>query len=218
MAHVNGNHGGNPHNPLNQSANIAASQSTSVWVTNLPGDCTVQQLLAPIRRVGKIFFVHINPPTKEIPTSAAKIIFWDRRATDNFLDLIRQDKIEFGGLKPSVKMHRIRVAPQPESACSRVLIIWGPPQVVDMEVLEPLFRSEIDFQIDDIEQWMWRGERRLEIRFGSYRAQAARAERMLRALQRGETTRYATANLTPEQRIFLGLIRILWGGDPCELW
>ncbi|KAI0850846.1 hypothetical protein F5Y00DRAFT_232201 [Daldinia vernicosa] len=107
------------------------------------------------------------------------MIFWDRRATDNFLDLIRQDKIDIGGLKPLVKMHRIRVAPQPESACSRVLVIWDSPQVVDMEVLEPLFHSEIEFQIDDIEQWMWRGERRLEIRFGSYRAQAARAEQML---------------------------------------
>ncbi|KAI2779050.1 hypothetical protein F4815DRAFT_446647 [Daldinia loculata] len=212
-----GNHGGSPKNPLNRSANIDESQNTSVWVSNLPGDCTIQQLLAPIRRVGKIFFTHINPPNDKFTTSAAKITFWDRRATDNFLELIKDGKITIGGLQPEVRMHRIRAAPQPASDRSRVLVVWGSPHVVSMEVLAPLFRSEIEFQIDEVEEMMWRGERRLEIRFGSHRAQASRAEQMLQVLKAGKATEYAVANLTPEQRIFLCFIEILWGGDPCEL-
>ncbi|KAI0111317.1 hypothetical protein F4814DRAFT_460594 [Daldinia grandis] len=212
-----GNHKGNPGNPLNRSANIDESQNTSVWVSNLPADCTIQQLLAPIRQVGKVFFVHINPPNEEFTTSAAKIIFWDRRATDNFLQLIKDGKMAIGGLTPQVRMHRIRVAPQPASDRSRVLVVWGPAQVANMELLEPLFRSEMEFQIDEVAEMMWRGEKRLEIRFGSHRAQACHAEKMLRVLQTGEATEYAVANLTMEQRVFLRLTRMLWGSDPCEL-
>ncbi|KAF3061367.1 hypothetical protein GL218_04245 [Daldinia childiae] len=212
-----GNHGGDPRNPLNRSANIDESQSTSVWVSNLPADCTIQQLLAPIRRVGKIFFAHISPPNKDFTTSAAKITFWDRRATDNFLELIEDGKITIGGLQPEVRMNRIRTAPRPPSARSRVLVVWGSPHVVSMEVLEPLFRSEIDFEIDGVEEMMWRGQRRLEIRFGSHRAQASRAEQMLQELKAGKETEYIVENLSPEQRIFIRLIEILWGGDPCEL-
>ncbi|KAI1657965.1 hypothetical protein F4813DRAFT_358590 [Daldinia decipiens] len=211
------NHGGSPLNPLNRSANIDESQNTSVWVSNLPKDCTIHQLLAPIRQVGKIFFVHINPPNETFATSAAKITFWDRPSTEKFLRLVKDGKITIGGLQPAVRMNRIRAAPQPASNRSRVLVLWGSPSVVDMKVLEPLFRSEIEFEIDEVKEMMWYGERRLEIRFGSHRAQASRAEQMMRVLKGGRTTEYAAANLTPEQRIFLCLVRILWGSDPCEL-
>ncbi|CAJ2501872.1 Uu.00g047250.m01.CDS01 [Anthostomella pinea] len=72
----NPNYRGNPGDPLNQSVGIPLHMSTSLWVTGLPGDCTVHELLEPIRNIGKVYFVHINRPLATIPTSAAKIVMW----------------------------------------------------------------------------------------------------------------------------------------------
>lgn len=84
MQPISINYQGNRLSQRNQSANIAPEQSTSVWITNLPPDCTYAQLLGVVRDTGKVYATVINPPQGNFMTSAAKIVFFDVEARRRF--------------------------------------------------------------------------------------------------------------------------------------
>lgn len=56
------NYRGNPTLSANHSANVPNEMNTSLWLTNLPPDCTYSMLLDSIRDCGKIYASVINPP------------------------------------------------------------------------------------------------------------------------------------------------------------
>ncbi|CAJ2507258.1 Uu.00g084440.m01.CDS01 [Anthostomella pinea] len=84
------NYQGNPDNPANQSADIPYEQSTSVYIINLPPDCTVRMLLATIRGKGKVYRCNVTAPSGTHRTAAAKIVFWNRIAVDRLFEQLQK--------------------------------------------------------------------------------------------------------------------------------
>ncbi|KAK4448057.1 hypothetical protein QBC34DRAFT_466207 [Podospora aff. communis PSN243] len=71
---------------LLQSVPIAAEDSCSFFIRNLPPDCRVNTLLGSFRRYGfgRIFSTHINRPNGNHRTSAAKLVLFDVSASRAF--------------------------------------------------------------------------------------------------------------------------------------
>ncbi|KAI1386498.1 uncharacterized protein F4822DRAFT_431370 [Hypoxylon trugodes] len=212
------NYEGDRNNPMNRDQDIPESETTSLFVYNLPADCSAKDLLKSIRGFGKIFFVHLNPPKGMWPTVAAKVVFWEHEGARGYLEASQKRQIPIAGRFVRAMWNRIRTRGQPWKDCSRVIRIKGPSEVVSMEFLEPIFKtrfqyvldeviSEFDNEVDIIE---------LEIRFSSYRAQAATAWQQIRELRAGLTTPEINDIVTARQLELLRSAAISWGKDPCQ--
>ncbi|RYP69097.1 hypothetical protein DL771_006328 [Monosporascus sp. 5C6A] len=211
------NYRGNLGNAANRCANIPESQSTCLFIVNLPPDCTPAQLLGAVPRgVGKVWALSISPPTAQHRTAAAKLTFWDRTATDRFLALVAEGRCAVpGGYRPRVMMNRYRAASQPASRASRVLELAGPHAVVNEDYLAAFFRRAFRYDLDGVAV-LYRSRRytRLQFRFASYRCQAAFARKIIERARRGEPI--ARVQLTEDERLLWSEVAVYWGRDPCE--
>lgn len=99
------NYRGDPTNPNNQSADIPEEDNTSVFIENLPPDATAREVLLHLRGTGKIYALSVGAPTARIPTSCAKIVYWDRRGVDRLLLLRAGGKFVLRGHDPIVKLN-----------------------------------------------------------------------------------------------------------------
>ncbi len=196
------NYDGNIWLQQNRSADIPASESCSMFVTGLPADVTTHQLLAPIRNMGRVFASHINRPQPERGhlQSAAKIVFFERRAAARFFAWSNVQGYVVGGRRARVVYNRIRAAEDGRSpAASRVVCVAGPPAVVSEAVLLPYFATKFSFQIDEVLDHGPGPDGRalVEFRFGSFRCQAQSAKLAVDCELRG-------------------LVTAFYGVDPCE--
>ena len=174
----NENYQGDASNPRNMSADIPEEDNCSFFITGLPSDLTMTELLGSLRNTGKIFQVTLNPPTGDFGTAAAKVIFFRKEDARRFLHQThRASGFRVRDVLAQVKRNRIRVAEQkpPYSDFSRVVIIRGPAALVDMErSIRPILDERI--RSYDIETYraerVGRNEAELTICFGSCRAQA----------------------------------------------
>jgi len=197
------NYQGNIHIERNRSADIPATENCSLFLIGLPADVTTHQLLANIRRAGRVYATHINPPEpeKNHHSSAAKVIFFEVEASRRFYDHCNIHGLVVGGQRARVVHNRIRTAAATDPKhSSRVLIIYGPADMVNAETLTAFFRSKVDFQIDEIISHSGPanepGYGMIEYRFGSYRCQAQAAKMAL-------------------SREFPDVIKVYYGADPC---
>ncbi|KAI1137444.1 hypothetical protein F5Y05DRAFT_419372 [Hypoxylon sp. FL0543] len=203
--------------PANESQDIEASASCSIWVTGLPPNCTIKQLLSSIRSAGKIFSCNVNLPSGSNLTSAAKIVFWDRDSTNRFLNQYVWGTFRVGYYKPKVMLNRILVASQLPSTCSRVVRVVGPDAIVNEEYLRQYFERHFFYDLE--EYFLYHHETdtstsRVEFRFASYRAQAAAASVWLDRARTGNED--ATAGMDEEEKRLWTQVRWFWGPDPCE--
>ncbi|KAI1377930.1 hypothetical protein F4677DRAFT_443848 [Hypoxylon crocopeplum] len=210
------NYQGDITNPANRSARIPMSSNCSIWITGLPVDCTIKQLLASIRSAGKIFACHINPPNAQYKTTAAKITFWDREGTNRFPDQYTRGAFRVRGNQPAVRMNRVRGRAQSTGPQSRVLRLVGPGRVVNGLYLEDLFRRYFFYGLDEIIEVEYdRGKRSrcMEIRFGSYRAQSSAAMKWIKCVQEGNKS--AVQYMSPGEKFWWAQVEVSWGEDPC---
>ncbi|RYP32171.1 hypothetical protein DL767_005327 [Monosporascus sp. MG133] len=211
------NYRGNLGNAANRCANIPESQSTCLFIVNLPPDCTPARLLGAVPRgVGKVWALSISPPTAQHRTAAAKLTFWDRRATDRFLAIVAEGRFAVpGSHRPRVMMNRYRAPSQPASGASRVLELAGPHAVVNERYLAAFFRRAFRYDLDGVAVlYRSRWFTRLQFRFASYRCQAAFARKAIERAQRGEPI--AGVQLTEDERLLWSEVAVYWGRDPCE--
>lgn len=171
---------------------------------------TVAELLA-FRGVGRVFASHINAPEpdKGHPTSAAKLVFFGRGDAERFHAVYAATGFPVRGHVGRVIWNRIRAgAHVGPSYLSRVLLVSGPPAVVEAEALLAFFRRKFDFTLEAVKVWAdgrgaaaasgaATGTALVEFRFGSYRCQAESAKMAL-AREMGA----------------LG-VRCRFGADPC---
>ncbi|OTA55096.1 hypothetical protein K449DRAFT_453149 [Hypoxylon sp. EC38] len=215
---ISQNYGGNIFLPANQSANIPEELSTSLWLTNLPPDCTHQLLLGSIRGCGKIYAAVINPPVynrndfaRGAPhiTSASKLVFFDRSGLERLLAKSQAGEFSVGGYIPRVRMNRIKSAPREPGAQSRVLHIEGPTSIVNETFLNTFFQSKFTYELDLIKTVATHGNwTRQEWRFGSYRCQAESARQSIAR----EKTRL---NMSEVERHRWSEVKVHFGVDPC---
>lgn len=207
---ISPNYQGNPNNPRNRSAQIPESENCSLFVTNLPSDCTYNELLKAIadHRPGRVWSVYINPPREEstemkrliaeaatrshhmyrpVPASfvnsAAKVIFYHPSEAQRLLALARgRGGFLVRNRRAHVKYNRHRTGAQSYGyPTSRVISITGPATIVSEIYLTSLFDQYFQYHTEKI---IVLGEteelRCLEWRFGSMRAQAHSAYQLLK--------------------------------------
>ncbi|KAI0114272.1 hypothetical protein F4776DRAFT_638952 [Hypoxylon sp. NC0597] len=211
------NYEGNIFLPANQSASIPSELSTSLWLTNLPPDCTHQLLLGSIRGCGKIYATVINPPVhtpnlrgraRHI-TSAAKLVFFDRPGVDRLLAKSILGRFSVGGYVPHICMNRVKSASRPPSAECRVLHIEGHKSIVNEEFLNALFQSKFVYELELIKTISTQGDwTRQEWRFGSYRSQAQTARKVIAMARK-------RPNMTERERQLWDGVQVHFGIDPC---
>lgn len=190
---ISHNYLGEATNPANISADIRDEENCSVWITGLPPTCSYQDLFSAIavHQPGKVWSSHISPPNFDGPdhllshsTSAAKVIFYQPHEAQRLLKVAREKRLVVRGYKPRAVPNRIKSRPQAyEDRSSRCLMISGDAAVVNVHTLSQLFNTKFDY---DTQEVLYRDEtadgrgRKIEWRFGSWRAQAGAAYMAIR--------------------------------------
>ncbi|KAK4161003.1 hypothetical protein QBC43DRAFT_244245 [Cladorrhinum sp. PSN259] len=184
------NYKGNPDLERNRSAQISEAENCSLFLVGLPPNLTTTSLLAGIRNMGRIYATHINPPEPEKghDLSAAKLVFFERADAERFYNLANGTQAGF--TLPGFPYHRARVTwnrirsaeVDPAGTKSRVLLISGPPEIVNEAHLRAYFDEKLIYQLDLIvHHGMNQANTRalIEFRFGSYRCQSEAARMAL---------------------------------------
>lgn len=191
------NYHGNHVNPRNISANIPDHENCAVWITNLPATCTVRDLLQALmhHRPGRVWASHINPPEEgRHRHAAAKIVFYHPSEARHFLDLTMQPGIVIQGRRMCAIYNKQRVAAQRYTyPTSRALEIRGDKTIVDETFLRSLFEQHFRFDEEAVEVLADLPDVRvMEWRFGSMRAQAGAAYKLLERMYPCVQIRFAT--------------------------
>ncbi|KAI1500945.1 hypothetical protein F5X99DRAFT_409570 [Biscogniauxia marginata] len=179
---ANPNYLGNPKIKDNWTEDIPNGQNTSLWITGLPSDCTYHILLGAIRGAGNIKSSHINSAQDDLPSCAAKIVFFTHEAAERVYKAAKAGKLPVQGVHPQVSWNRIRTSEDLHPADrTRVLRIEGPENIVNKESLERFWKSFMWWHVDEV---LDIGEVRDGIcvvwyRFGSWRCQAELAKKIL---------------------------------------
>lgn len=205
---------GDSNNPANESADIPEHDNCSVWITNLPPDCTYRDLLAAIavHHPGKVFATFISPPSAQGPYhlpsrghSAAKVVFYYPYAAQHLLRVANTSRLWVRYHLARAVPNRIRAAPQAyENHTTRCLEIDGPPDLVNEPALRQLWGGYFDWNDEEVlvvgDRVDWRTgvtTRRIVWRFGSHRAQAVAAMHFMRS--------------------YYPHIWVAWAADPCDV-
>lgn len=172
---------GDPTLPGNRCAPISDEQNCRLWITGLPANCTVHQLLSRIKGVGPVYACHVNAPIlsgpKKCSTAAASLTFFTADAATRFLNESKKKPFTVDGCETSITRHRIKTESVPVNGRSRVLLIVGDPDVVRIETLASIFSEawHIRFDTDYVlftPSEQEGGRNKIVWAFGSFRAQA----------------------------------------------
>ncbi|KAI8627188.1 hypothetical protein F5Y19DRAFT_487136 [Xylariaceae sp. FL1651] len=216
----NRNYRGDLSNPRNLSDDIPDEANCSTFWTGLPGDCSFKNLFDSMRNIGRISHAHISKPAGQYKTAAAKVEFFERESVDKLMAEARAGNVRVAGVIPTITLNRVRIAALGDHTDdhrvaqhgipSRVLQVIGPRQVVVRETLEAILAAQnLEYGLEEVVHVLSaEGNRCLEFRFASYRAQAARARFLIIDQRRNQA-------LTPEERALWRKVAILWGPDPC---
>ena len=185
-AGVSPNYRGNHNLVSNLSAAITEDENCSLWIEGLEANVTVNRLLGAIRDVGRVWQCHIVAPSGGHSTAAAKLTFFTAESAITLLGKCLQQgssrRLEVDGHLARVIYNRQRVAaPRAPEDHTRVLVISGPPGIVNTQALTRYFNSLFVFQTDEIITLVaGQAINVLEWRFGSYRCQAQSAWEAIR--------------------------------------
>ncbi|KAK7743929.1 hypothetical protein SLS53_003951 [Cytospora paraplurivora] len=190
------NIGGGPDDPFEQNA--------ALWLTYLPPNCTVRQLIRAIISVGptgRILFCKIVRPYLPEHTWAAKVVFATRLEAQRLLAVSRCNRFIMQYQHVYVDWHRVLstsfYAIEP---ITRVLIIEGPLRTVNRPGLQAFFKKKLAwFDTEEVIELGGRYDRQracIVWRFGSWFGQA-------------ET---AAAALAKE---YADMVDVRYGLDPC---
>ncbi|OAQ64057.2 hypothetical protein VFPPC_16149 [Pochonia chlamydosporia 170] len=191
------------HTESNASADhLRPDQNCALWITQLPPDVTVSELLAEIRQIGRVFATFINRSDGvQHPKSAAKLVFFKPQEAQKLLSRISHSPLVVRGHKAQMALNRIKYEEHTtERGESRVLIITGHRRFVNEDSLTAYFEGRFAFQIDQVQTLVQFGNRAVvEYKFGSYRCQSQMGMKAL-LLDRP-----------------IGLEMVEFGADPCEV-
>ncbi|KAB5523889.1 hypothetical protein GE09DRAFT_1194840 [Coniochaeta sp. 2T2.1] len=199
------NYQGNIFVEANRSADIPEWLNCNLFITGLDPTVTVTTLLRGVRNIGRVYAVHINAPEpwRGHLTCAAKISFFDRTSAERFYYRFARTGLQLPdhpGFRATVVWNRVRTAAVPKPTDhTRVLMIAGPPNIVNPAALYDFFTSKFVFDIDEVFDRGFDGSwQLLEYRFGSYRCQA-------------ETGKMAL------ERELWNQVTVRFGPDPCDV-
>ena len=191
------------HTDSNASAeHLSPEENCSLWLTNLPPNVDVHELLASVRNIGRVWCTYINEADHiRHHTAAAKLVFFTPDAAQSLLNASNTNGLLVRGYRVRVDYNRIKTeAHSIAGDASRVLIITGDPKFVNQNALTEYFRGKFLFEIDEVQELIRAPHRAIvEYRFGSYRCQA-------------QMGKMALEKDRPQ-----GLEKVEFGEDPCEV-
>ncbi|ROW10274.1 hypothetical protein VMCG_01921 [Cytospora schulzeri] len=121
--------------------------NAALWLTNLPPNCTIRQLIRAIISVGptgRILFCKIAPPYLSKHNWAAKVVFATRLEARRLLAVSRSRLFFVRGHRIHVDWHRVlSTSFHAIEPITRVLIIEGPSYIVDRSALRAYFRRKL---------------------------------------------------------------------------
>ncbi|KAJ4387092.1 hypothetical protein N0V93_007679 [Gnomoniopsis smithogilvyi] len=177
--------------PANQSEDIPDDLNCSLFIVNLPPSLTTHELVAAIHKMGplgRIFAIHINGPElqRNHPGCAAKVVFFQREVAQSFFTRCESSGFRVNEYHSRVMWNRIKTSEKSHltnSDASRVLLIGGPPSIVNSSTLTDFFHTKLEFQIDNIITHapgsVGNEDAVIEYRFGSFRCQSQAAKMAL---------------------------------------
>ncbi|KAM7184793.1 hypothetical protein V8F33_012792, partial [Rhypophila sp. PSN 637] len=180
------NYQGDPNNLHNHSANhLDDSHNCSFWLENLPPNVTVHEILGSITDVGRVYALHINRGMvgTKYSHAGAKLVFFDCASAQLFFFNYGRFLGQFivRGIPITVKRNRIKSPEQrglPHSH-TRCLLVDGPTELVNPGALLTFLRGKLEFELERVVIHRVHPAGRVEIRFSSYRGQAALAAKAL---------------------------------------
>ncbi|KAI9158901.1 hypothetical protein HJFPF1_06903 [Paramyrothecium foliicola] len=191
------------HTSSNASADhITDEENCGLWLTNLPPEVDVHDLLAAVRNVGRVWCTYINQADNvRHRTAAAKLVFFTPDAARRMLSISFTKGVFIQGYKVRMDYNRIKSEEHPIAGnVSRVLIITGDSKLVNAAALTAYFKTKFVFEVDEVKELIIAGSRAVvEYRFGSYRCQAQMGKMAL------------------EKDRPLGFEKVEFGEDPCEV-
>ncbi|KFG80464.1 hypothetical protein MANI_013398 [Metarhizium anisopliae] len=191
------------HTEANASADhLPPDQNCSLWITQLPADVKVAELLGKIRNVGRVYATVLSPPDgSKHPKSAAKLVFFTPAGAQKLLAHGEGHPVVIRGHRAQIMPNRTKCGSQStERGESRVLIITGHRRFVNEASLTAYFEGRFTFQIDKVQTLVEFQDRAVvEYQFGSYRCQSQMGHKAL---------------LLDRPR---GLEMVEFGADPCEV-
>ncbi|KAK0643682.1 hypothetical protein B0T16DRAFT_459796 [Cercophora newfieldiana] len=185
-AHESANYLGDRTLARNQSANMPNDENCAFFITGLPPTCTVHILLSAIKGFGRIFSTYINPPTTQNcarphTTAAAKVVFFDLPTAQKFYKTYRHSPLVVGKHNATVVPSRVKsAAADYPNRFTRHLVLTGPASIVNAEYVQRQFSRVSKYDVDFISIDA-KAENPIELHFhfGSFRAQAEQAARMI---------------------------------------
>ncbi|KAK4212569.1 hypothetical protein QBC37DRAFT_262477, partial [Rhypophila decipiens] len=180
------NYRGNVKNPRNRGNNADESENCSLFITNLPVETTVKELLdglVALGPFGKVYQTHVMPPYGVHTLASARLLMWDRWSARRVLNVIQEGRLILRGqVARAIWDKNVRVPDaRPQDYLSRTLLITGPVHIVDAEYLYDYLNERIFFQTQRVSVLSeFEEERELRWIFGSFYAQAQPAHMALR--------------------------------------
>ncbi|KAM7213719.1 hypothetical protein V8F06_010918, partial [Rhypophila decipiens] len=184
---MSNNYRGDPANLFNHSANgLSDEDNCSFWITQMYADVQVNEILREIRGIGRVYALHINRQEAYLRGAAAKLVFFTKAAARRFFNayMVGQNLV-VRGKRAHIAHNRVKVPEQTglPGHYTRCLRIIGPYSLLRYEFLGNYLEQRLQFEIDTVNYRMLEttlgpnGKPRvivaLEIRFSSYRGQAA---------------------------------------------
>lgn len=190
---------------LDQVSTITEQENCAVWITGLPTNATIKDLLNAIRKIGRVFSTHMNHAGDMYTKNAAKLVFCLPEAAQKFLFLANTIGIYVLGQRLRAVHNRYRYRAHSRQHESRVLHIRGPTQFVNIDFLGLYIQSLIvadvlavvDIAVAPADAAM--GIREQIWEFGSLGAQAA-----------------ALKVAIEREPAMMGLVFVTFLSDPCE--
>lgn len=179
------NYLGDPGNPYNYSVpDLPDHLNTAFWITGFPPNVTVAEILGAIHGCGRIYAIHINRERAyELGHAACKLVFFDVLGSTTFYNTYATNQtLTVRGRRARIVRNRHKVPEQlglPHSH-SRCIRVTGPRHVVNMPFLIRFFHQFFKYQLDRVFNWFLDDISSIELRFGSYRAQAIVATIIIR--------------------------------------
>ncbi|KAL7624199.1 hypothetical protein AAE478_005758 [Parahypoxylon ruwenzoriense] len=198
---LNSNYKGDHGLPVNRGTHVPDDKNTNLWVVGLPGTITIPKLLSSIRGIGRVRSAVVNEADDTHGTAAAAVSFFLRKDAEKLLRASQNGAFSVEGLAVKIFWNRNKVEEDTLTVTSRILLIVGDADVVNVWFLERFFSGKFVYDVDSIvDHGIVVGfggpVARIEYRFGSARGQAVFAHMAL-------------------ARELEGKLLVAFGEDPC---
>ena len=184
-----------------QDNSIPISESTAVWLTDIPGYATIGDVLHSITGCGRIWTSNLTPPGEGYFTAAAKLVFTRAAAAQTFLARANSIGHYVLGHAVTAIYNRNRYRECQSHHQSRVLRVWGSAEFVNLDFLLDFFSRFIRFDLTyvDVAGVDDRGVNVIDFHFAAILAQSTAAKALIEK------------EAALHEKVFCAYMR-----DPCE--